>query len=137
MSRSMGGMLCRGGALDRSRSFHRPAAGKVLFTAEKYPKRLAPDRTSASPPSSLRILLHDFGTRCPSLGTGSAGRGSASPDPLRPCASCRMRAGTNSGIHALKQWCLVPAFGYDARRALRIVVRSEEHTFELQPLIRK
>src|SRR3546814_13917453 len=31
-------------------------------------------------------------------------------------------AGTNSGIHALKQWCLAPAFGCDARRALRRVV---------------
>src|SRR3546814_8473785 len=29
---------------------------------------------------------------------------------------------TNSGIHALKQWCLAPAFGCDARRALRRVV---------------
>src|SRR3546814_2560019 len=39
-----------------------------------------------------------------------------------PCASRRMRTGTNSGIHALKQWCLAPAFGCDARRALRRVV---------------
>src|SRR3546814_8309710 len=75
MNLSIGTVCCaKARALDRSQSFHRPAAGEVLFRAEKDPKRLAPDRTSASPPSSLRILLHDVGHRCPSLGTGSAGR---------------------------------------------------------------
>src|SRR3546814_8866436 len=59
-----------------------------------------------------------------------------------PCASRRMRAGTNSHILVLKQWCLAPAFGCDAQRALRRVValgphiRSEEHTSELQSLMR-
>jgi len=46
----------------------------------------------------------------------------AAPAAPIPCASRRMRAGTNSGIHALTQWCLAPAFGCDARRALRRVV---------------
>src|SRR3546814_4074860 len=69
MNLSIGTVCCaKARALDRSQSFHRPAAGEVLFRAEKDPKRLAPDRTSASPPSSLRILLHDVGPRCPSLG---------------------------------------------------------------------
>src|SRR3546814_16531254 len=35
-------MLAEGCALIRSGSFHRPAAGAALFTAEKDPKRLAP-----------------------------------------------------------------------------------------------
>jgi len=34
-------------ASDRSRSFHRPAAGEAFFRAEKGRKRLAPDRTQA------------------------------------------------------------------------------------------
>src|SRR3546814_6834149 len=38
-----------------------------------------------------------------------------------------MRAGTNSVIHALKQRCLAPAFGCDARRALRRVVALGPH----------
>src|SRR3546814_20983395 len=38
-----------------------------------------------------------------------------------------MRAGTNSHILVLKQWCLAPAFGCDAQRALRRVVALGPH----------
>src|SRR3546814_3750627 len=90
MNLLIGAVYCAGAcALIRSKSFHRPAAGEALFRAEKGRKRLAPDLTPV--------------------------RRHASPVP---CASRRMRAGTNSGIHGLKQW------------------RSEEHTSELQSLMR-
>jgi len=137
--------------LGKEQGFHRPAAGEALFTAEKDPKRLAPgariastDRrraavrgTPSGPAIPGRALA---GARCDSTHLAKA--------PGRPCASRRMRAGTNSGIHAfgrcatpltaltalatpsrrrcaacsVKQWCLAPAFGCDARRALRRVV---------------
>jgi len=82
--------------------FHRPAAGEALFTAEKDPKRLAPGRAPV--------------------------RRHASPIP---CASHRMRAGTNSHILVLKHRCLAPAFGCDAQRALRRVVALGPHIRQL------
>ncbi len=82
--------------------FHRPAAGEALFTAEKDPKRLAPGRAPV--------------------------RRHASPVP---CASHRMRAGTNSHILVLKHRCLAPAFGCDAQRALRRVVALGPHILVL------
>jgi len=42
----------------KKRSFHRPAAGEALFTAEKYPKRLAPGarRLGSCLADPLRVL---------------------------------------------------------------------------------
>src|SRR3546814_14078236 len=42
-----------------------------------------------------------------------------------------MRAGTNSHILVLKQWRLAPAFGCDARRALRRVIALGPHVHVL------
>jgi len=77
---------------------------------------------------SRRMLSPACGRRGPFQGGKGPKTPCAGRTPVRrhaspvPCGSRRMRAGTNSGIHALEQWCLAPAFGCDARRALRRVV---------------
>jgi len=96
-------------------------------------------------------LLRSSG-RCAAYAFAALGRHRASPVP---CASRRMRAGTNSGILAfgrcatplaalatpslrrcaacsVKQWCLAPAFDCDARRALRRVVALGPRIHALQ-----
>jgi len=122
MNLSLGAAFCvEACALDRCECFHRPAAGEALFGAEKSRKRLAPDRTHA------QLLLR----LCPALLSecGPAPTRASTPTPAsmpsvaaRPRSLCSLRPLRRYAARSVKQWCLAPAFGCDARRALRRVI---------------
>ena len=102
-------------ALDRSRSFHRPAAGEALFRAEKGRKRLAPGRTSVRllPPRSAALL----GNRRPAPNSHIQVFGRCAT-PLALLAAPLLR---RCAARSVKQRRLSPAVACDARRALRRV----------------
>src|SRR3546814_7368775 len=117
------------GALDRSRRFHRPAAGEVLFTAEKDPKRLAPGarRCGSCRTDALRV-------------SPNSGRHQLGHPCLRSLRSLRLRvaaprlARSNSGPvlpHSATMLAVLYGAGSHWARA-----RPEELTSEHHPLMR-
>src|SRR3546814_3622308 len=101
MNRSSGTVCCAEAcALDRSGSFHRPAAGEALFRAEKGRKRLAPDRTQA------QLLLR----LCPAL-IAECGPATTRTS-LCSVAALATPSLRRYAAHPVKQWCLAPAFGF-------------------------